>query len=91
MANDIDLDDAFTKDLLSRVPSQPITTPVVFFNHDGVNITEGKCPLEETVDDGKPREIESYLQHKDGQRIPVLIRMIAIRNESKDIEAPSAS
>ena len=35
MANDIDLNDAFTKALMSRVSAEPLPTPLIFLNHDG--------------------------------------------------------
>ena len=35
MTNDIDLNDAFTKALMSQVPAEPPPTPLIFLNHDG--------------------------------------------------------
>ncbi len=47
---------------------------------DGNCLCTGMCPLAETIIDGKPREEEVYMHHKNGQRIPVSIRVSALRN-----------
>lgn len=39
------------------------------------------CPLSATMEDGKERQAEVYLQHKDGHRVPVLVRVSPIRNK----------
>jgi diguanylate cyclase (GGDEF)-like protein len=36
--------------------------------------------LQQTILDGHPREADVYLRHKDGQRVPVKIRAVAVRN-----------
>jgi diguanylate cyclase (GGDEF)-like protein/PAS domain S-box-containing protein len=38
------------------------------------------CPLTEVMRDGHPREAEVYLRHREGHRVPVLVRAVAIRN-----------
>jgi diguanylate cyclase (GGDEF)-like protein/PAS domain S-box-containing protein len=52
---------------------------------DGNNLCEGLCPLAKTLEDGRRREAEIYLRHKDGHRIPVLVRVAAVRDEDKRI------
>jgi len=42
---------------------------------EGNNLCTGMCPLAETIADGKPREVEVYMHHKDGHRIPVSVRI----------------
>jgi diguanylate cyclase (GGDEF)-like protein/PAS domain S-box-containing protein len=37
------------------------------------------CPLWETMSDGKPRVADVFLRHKSGQRVPVRVRAIPIR------------
>src|SRR5579872_2415452 len=45
------------------------------------NILCGRaCPLAGTMGDGKPREAMIYLQHNDGQRVPVRVRAAALRD-----------
>jgi diguanylate cyclase (GGDEF)-like protein/PAS domain S-box-containing protein len=38
------------------------------------------CPLLDTMRDGRPREAEVYLRHKDGHRVPVRVRGVPIRD-----------
>jgi diguanylate cyclase (GGDEF)-like protein/PAS domain S-box-containing protein len=42
---------------------------------EGNNLCTGMCPLAATIADGKPREVEVYMHHKDGHRIPVSVRI----------------
>ena len=46
----------------------------------GRNMCRSGCPLAATIEDGEPREIEAYLRHKDGQRVPVLIKATPLRD-----------
>jgi PAS domain S-box-containing protein len=39
-----------------------------------------RCPLAETMRDGKSRQADLFLRHKDGQRIPVRVRAVAMRD-----------
>lgn len=43
------------------------------------------CPLLETMHDGQPREADVFLRHKDGQRVPVRVRSVPIRDEDGQI------
>ncbi len=53
---------------------------------DGNDICTGSCcPLEATILDGKPREIELYIHHKDGHRIPVSIRVSTLTDKDDNI------
>ena len=53
---------------------------------DGNNICMGTCcPLEATIIDGKPREIELYIHHKDGHRVPVSIRATTLTDKDGNI------
>jgi diguanylate cyclase (GGDEF)-like protein len=47
----------------------------------GTNLCISGCPLAGTMSDSIPREVEVYLHHKDGHRVPVLVRASVIRNE----------
>ncbi len=44
-----------------------------------------KCPLAKSLRDGLLREAELYLQHKNGHRVPVSVRISPIRNDSGQI------
>jgi diguanylate cyclase (GGDEF)-like protein len=37
------------------------------------------------MEDGKKREVNVYLHHKDGQRVPVTIRTVPLKNEKNEI------
>lgn len=41
---------------------------------------ETACPIEETMRDGRKREVESYFHHKDGHLVPVCLRVAPIRD-----------
>jgi diguanylate cyclase (GGDEF)-like protein/PAS domain S-box-containing protein len=38
------------------------------------------CPLQKTIEDGRPREVNLYLRHKEGHRVPVKVRAVAVRD-----------
>jgi diguanylate cyclase (GGDEF)-like protein/PAS domain S-box-containing protein len=40
------------------------------------------CPLAHTMQDGRPREANVFLRHKEGQRVPVRVRAVPVRDES---------
>ena len=46
---------------------------------EGRELCEDACPLAASMRDGRSRTIEAYSHHKDGHRIPVLIRTAPIR------------
>jgi PAS domain S-box-containing protein/diguanylate cyclase (GGDEF)-like protein len=39
------------------------------------------CPLVDTMHDGKAREADVFLRHKDGERVPVRVRAVPIRDQ----------
>jgi len=52
---------------------------------NGVQLCQDHCPLAAVMQDGKEREVEVFLHHADGHRLPVAIRAAAIRNEAGEI------
>lgn len=40
------------------------------------------CPLLETMHDGRHREADVFLRHKDGHRVPVRVRAVPVRDDS---------
>jgi len=54
-------------------------------NSKGVELCTKGCPLDITLKDGKIRDTEFFLHHKDGHRVPVSVRASAIRNEKDEI------
>ena len=55
---------------------------LVHIDDDGVNLCKAGCPLTQTLTDGVERETEAYLQHKDGHRLPVVIRVSPLRDST---------
>lgn len=47
-------------------------------DHQGCQLCLNGCPLQKTIDDGVMRESPVYLHHKEGHRVPVLIRTIPL-------------
>lgn len=41
-----------------------------------------ECPLAKTIRDGTPRKAKAYLHHREGHRVPVLIKTAPIRDKS---------
>lgn len=58
---------------------------LIHIDDDGVNLCKTGCPLAQTLRDGRERETEAYLQHKDGHRLPVTIRVSALRDSTGGI------
>ncbi|MCD6308889.1 MAG: sensor domain-containing diguanylate cyclase [Candidatus Latescibacteria bacterium] len=54
-------------------------------NGAGANICEDGCPLMQTMKDGEPRDVEVYLNHKNGNRVPVLVRVTPIMDDTGGI------
>lgn len=52
---------------------------------DGNSLCRGMCPLAQTIADGKSREIEVYMHHKDGHRIPVSVRVNTLTDDAGEI------
>ena len=56
-------------------------------NDEGEELCLTGCPLHKTMEDGQMREASVYLHHKQGHRIPVSIRTIAIIDNGKTVGA----
>lgn len=51
----------------------------------GNKLCFGGCPLEKTNEDGIYREANVFLHHKDGYRVPVLVKVIPLKNNDNEI------
>ena len=58
---------------------------LVHVNSKGVNLCKNMCPLAKTIRDGKTRETEAFLHHKNGHRVPVAIRTTPLRDSTGKI------
>lgn len=52
---------------------------------DGRELCISGCPLSATMADGMVREANIYLHHKQGHRLPVSVRISAVRNDQGEI------
>lgn len=73
----------FTADeVVGRSCSDNILTHI---DSEGNNLCTGMCPLAATISDGKPREAELYMHHKNGHRIPVSVRISTLTNADGNV------
>lgn len=54
-------------------------------NDEGVILCTSMCPLAYTIRDGKPRQANVYLHHKDGHRVPVVVNAIPLYGVNGEI------
>ncbi len=54
---------------------------LMHIDQDGRNLCVGCCPLSESILKGTPNAKEIYLLHKDGHRVPILVRVAPLRDE----------
>ncbi len=54
-------------------------------DNDGNYLCSGMCPLAATISDGKPREANVYMHHRDGHRIPVSVRVSTLTDDKGSI------
>ena len=69
---------------MGRACSDGILTHI---DENGNRLCSTGCPLALTLEDGEFREAEVYLQHKDGHRAPVTVRIAPIRDQDGKIVA----
>ncbi len=51
----------------------------------GRRLCLGMCPLAKTIDDREERVSEVFLHHKDGHRVPVLVRTSVLKDEAGEV------
>ncbi|WP_018248928.1 PAS domain-containing protein [Orenia marismortui] len=61
------------------------TDMLEYIDEDGLKLCKDYCPLLATIKEGKKLEKSVYLRHKDGYRIPILLRMLPLRDEEEEI------
>jgi diguanylate cyclase (GGDEF)-like protein/PAS domain S-box-containing protein len=52
---------------------------------EGKYLCGSRCPMAATISDGRPREMEIYLHHKAGHRVPVFVRASALTDAANNI------
>ena len=58
---------------------------LIHVDKDGKNLCQGSCPIDGTMEDGRYRDANVYLHHKDGHRVPVWIRAAPLRDTEGNI------
>ncbi|MBI5778508.1 MAG: GGDEF domain-containing protein [Planctomycetes bacterium] len=53
---------------------------LVHVNNKGENLCSGCCPLAESINQGTIKEDRIFLHHKDGHRVPVLVRIVPLKD-----------
>lgn len=51
----------------------------------GTKACEGECPTRLVLNDGQPREVELFLLHKAGHRVPVSLRIAPMRGHAGNV------
>jgi diguanylate cyclase (GGDEF)-like protein/PAS domain S-box-containing protein len=51
---------------------------LVHVDERGTSLCQGLCPVAATIGDGQPRQAQAFLHHKEGHRVPVVIKTNAI-------------
>jgi diguanylate cyclase (GGDEF)-like protein/PAS domain S-box-containing protein len=54
-------------------------------NTEGLQLCQDHCPLSGCMQDGKTREVDVFLHHAHGHRVPVLVRTAPFQNEKGEI------
>jgi diguanylate cyclase (GGDEF)-like protein/PAS domain S-box-containing protein len=58
---------------------------LVHVDREGNSLCLGMCPLADALSDGVVRTSDVYLQHKDGHRVHVFVRVVPLRDEQGTI------
>ncbi len=58
---------------------------LIHVDERGENICGKNCPLAATMKDQKPREVDLFLHHKKGHRVPINVRVIPLTDEQGQV------
>jgi len=67
-------------EILGKISTESILRPV---DENGERLTSDRTALKMSMLDGKQREQEVYIRHRDGHRVPVLLRTVPIKKFTK--------
>jgi diguanylate cyclase (GGDEF)-like protein/PAS domain S-box-containing protein len=59
---------------------------LVYSKDEVMNLCKGQCPLVETLADGRMRETQVFIQHKDGHKVSVIMRAIQVHDSKGQLE-----
>lgn len=54
---------------------------LIHIDEQGLSLCKDFCPAEQTLRDGNIRNLEAYLHHKEGYRLPVVLHTLPIPNK----------
>ncbi len=70
----------------SEVMGRPCSEDILIdAGNQGLILCKEQCPMKQTLQDGQCRKLEAYLQHKEGYRLPVRLKIFPIKDESGSI------
>ena len=72
----------FAEEVIDKQCSENILTHI---DKEGRKLCLSMCPLAASMNDKKPREAEVFLHHKDGHRVPVLVRVCPMFDPSGNV------
>lgn len=84
----------FWNDMSEKITGFPAAQVVGSFCYDNILMhidAEGRkictdlCPLAHTINDGIPRSAEVFLHHRDGHRVPVIVRITPLKDKNGKI------
>lgn len=58
---------------------------LIHIDEEGNNLCTGMCPLARSIKTGEPCEEKMFLHHKDGHRVPVLVRVTPVYGSGDEI------
>lgn len=50
-------------------------------DESGTTLCNGSCPISQSISDGRLREVDLYLHHKEGHLVPVSMRIAPLRDD----------
>jgi len=78
----------FTGYTRDEVLGKPCLKNILLDKEDsGIELCKNDCPALQTLKDGQIRSLDAFLQHKQGYRFPVNVRVIPIKNQEGRIIA----
>ncbi|MDH3879512.1 MAG: sensor domain-containing diguanylate cyclase [Desulfobacterales bacterium] len=69
----------------SDVIDMPCHQVLRHVDDQGISLCNDACPVSQTIHDNKLREVEVYLRHKEGHRIPVSMRIAPIKDSNNQV------
>jgi len=69
----------------SEVINLPCHKVLMHVDDKGKSLCNDSCPVSQTIQDNTLREVEVYIRHKEGHRIPVSMRIAPIKDSNNQV------